>query len=165
MYFNCGHQGHFHGPATEAGNEKIITNNSKSLKVDIHCHRQCYTAGEMMQSEAEKAGFAALSFGSELTKEVNQKQLEFIKPKMQSIDVRLKDMDNMGVDIQAVSVSPYQYYYWADPEVGRDVSRLINDDMAQDISKHPDRFVGLGTIPLQNTEMAITELELSLIHI
>ena len=159
MYFNCGHQGHFHGPATEAGNEKIITNNSKSLKVDIHCHRQCYTAGEMMQSEAEKAGFAALSFGSELTKEVNQKQLEFIKPKMQSIDVRLKDMDNMGVDIQAVSVSPYQYYYWADPEVGRDVSRLINDDMAQDISKHPDRFVGLGTIPLQNTEMAIVELE------
>ena len=94
-----------------------------------------------------------------MTKEVNRKQLEFIKPKMQSIEKRLEDMDNMGVDLQAVSVSPYQYYYWAEPEAGRDVCRLINNEMAEDIALHPDRFVGLGTIPLQNTEMAITELK------
>ena len=56
-------------------------------------------------------------------------------------------------------MSPYQYYYWAAPELGRQVAKMINDEMAEDISKHPERLIGLGTIPLQNTEMAITELE------
>ena len=157
MFFSCNHQGHRHAPAADHG--ATVSNGSKSLTVDIHCHRQCYKAGDMMQAEADRVGFAALSFGSDLTKEVNRKQLEFIKPKMQSIDTRLADMDAMGVDIQAISVSPYQYYYWAEPEVGRDVSRLINDDMAEDIASNPDRLVGLGTVPLQNTEMAIAELE------
>ena len=112
-----------------------------------------------MKAEAERAGFAALSFGSELTKEVNRKQLDYIKPKMESVETRLADMDAMGVDIQVISVSPYQYYYWAAPELGRQVAQMINDEMAEDIAQHPDRLIGLGTIPLQNTEMAITELE------
>jgi aminocarboxymuconate-semialdehyde decarboxylase len=116
-------------------------------------------AAEMMKAEAERVGFGALSFGSDLTKEVNQQQLIDIKPKMQSLDERIADMDRMGVDIQAVSISPYQYYYWSEPGIGRDVSRLINDDLASAIDENPDRFVGLGTVPLQNTEMAINELD------
>ena len=53
----------------------------------------------MMQAEAEKAGRVALSFGDPLTKEVNQKQLVDIRPKMQSLDERIADMDRMGVDV------------------------------------------------------------------
>lgn len=159
MFYTCGHRHSMQKSAPDNGGGYTASNGGKSLTVDIHCHRQCYPAGEMMQEEAKKEGFAALSFGSELTKEVNQKQLEFVKPKMQSLENRLADMDKMGVDIQAVSISPYQYYYWASPEIGREVSTLMNDDMADAISKYPDRFVGLGTVPLQNTEMAIAELE------
>jgi len=158
MLFTCGHQRHRHAHAADYGGGQTVSNGTNSLTVDIHCHRQCYPAGEMMQEEAKRAEFTALSFGSALTKEVNRKQLEFIKPKMLSIENRLADMDAMGVDIQAVSVSPYQYYYWAEPEQGRDVCRLINDDMAEAIALHAERFVGLGTVPLQNTEMAIAEL-------
>ena len=158
MFFSCHYPGHRHACAPDHGGSPRVSDGNKTLTVDIHCHRQCYPAGDLMEAEAKKAGFAALSLGSELTKEVNRKQLEFVKPQMMSIEKRLEDMDNMGIDIQAVSVSPYQYYYWATPEVGRDVCKLINDDMAEAISPHPDRFVGLGTIPLQNTEMAINEL-------
>ena len=159
MLFTCRHQGNWRARSADYGVGQTVSKESKSLIVDIHCHRQCYRAGDMMQVEAERVGFTALSYGSELTQEVNRKQLEDIKPKMQSVKNRLADMDAMGVDIQAVSVSPYQYYYWAEPEVGRDACRLINDDMAEAIAPHPDRFVGLGTVPLQNTEMAIAELE------
>lgn len=158
MLFNCSNRGFHKTCAAEHGGGQTVSNGTNTFTVDIHCHRQCYPAGDLMKEEARKAGFEALSLGSELTKEVNRKQLEFIKPKMQSIEKRLEDMDNMGVDLQAVSVSPYQYYYWAEPEAGRDVCQLINDDMAGDIALHPDRLVGLGTIPLQNTEMAIVEL-------
>ena len=161
MLFTCNNSRKRQSCAADHGGSQMVSNGMKTLTVDIHCHRQCYQAGDLMEVEAKKAGFTALSLGSELTKEVNRKQLEFVKPQMMSIERRLEDMDNMGIDIQAVSISPYQYYYWAEPEAGRDVCRLINDDMAEAISPHPDRFVGLGTVPLQNTEFAITELERS----
>ena len=155
MFFKCSHR----APADEQPQGRVVSKGSSSKVVDIHCHRECAPAAEMMKVEAERVGFGALSFGSELTKEVNQQQLVDIKPKMQSLDERIADMDRMGVDIQAVSISPYQYYYWSESEVGRDVSKLINDDLASAIGEKPDRFVGLGTVPLQNTEMAITELD------
>ena len=159
MLFNCSNNGHRHAHAADHGGSFSVAGGSKTHTIDIHCHRQSYPAGELMKAEAERAGFAALSFGSELTKEVNRKQLDYIKPKMESVKTRLADMDAMGVDIQVISVSPYQYYYWAAPELGRQVAQMINDEMAEDIAQHPDRLIGLGTIPLQNTEMAITELE------
>lgn len=159
MLFTCNYSRKRQSCAADHGGSEMVSNGTRTLTVDIHCHRQCYPAGELMEIESKKAGFAALSIGSELTKEVNRKQLESIKPQMMSIERRLNDMDRMGIDIQAVSISPYQYYYWAESEAGREVSRLINNDMAEAISPYPDRFVGLGTIPLQNTEMAITELE------
>ena len=155
MFFKCSHR----APADEQPQGRVVSKGSSSKVVDIHCHRECAPAAEMMKVEAERVGFGALSFGSELTKEVNQQQLVDIKPKMQSLDERIADMDRMGIDIQAVSISPYQYYYWSEPEVGRDVSKLINDNLASAIGEKPDRFVGLGTVPLQNTEMAITELD------
>jgi len=155
MFFKCSHR----APTDEQPRGRVVSKGSSSKVVDIHCHRECAPAAEMMKVEAERVGFGALSFGSELTKEVNQQQLVDIKPKMQSLDERIADMDRMGIDIQAVSISPYQYYYWSEPGVGRDVSKLINDNLASAIGEKPDRFVGLGTVPLQNTEMAITELD------
>jgi len=155
MYFKCAH----HAPANDQANGTVVSKGSTSRIVDIHCHRECASAAEMMKAEAERVGFAALSFGSDLTKEVNRQQLIDIKPKMESLDERIADMDRMGVDVQAISISPYQYYYWAESDIGRDVSKMINDDLAGAVASKPDRLVGLGTVPLQNTEMAIAELE------
>ena len=40
------------------------------------------------------------------------------EPKLSTIEVRLKDMDRMGIDIQAVSPAPNQCAYWAEPGLG-----------------------------------------------
>jgi len=111
-----------------------------------------------MKAEEERVGRVALQYGSELTREVNRKQLIHVRPKMDSLEQRLKDMDAMGVDIQAVAVSVYQYYYWAEPEIGARAARLVNDELAEATSKYPDRFVGLGSVPLQDTAAAVAEL-------
>ena len=126
--------------------------------IDIHCHRECGPATEMMKIEEEKAGRVRLAYGSELTRDVNRRQLANLRPKMEFLEERLKDMDATGVDIQAVAVSVYQYYYWADPEVGAKVTRLINEELAEETARFPDRFAPLGTVPMQDTEAAITEL-------
>lgn len=131
---------------------------SEGPVIDIHCHRECKPATEMMEAEEKRLGRVRLQYGSELTREVNRRQLEFLRPKMEQLEVRLADMDAMGVDIQAVAVSVYQYYYWADPEVGARVARVINDELAGATSRYPDRFAPLGTVPLQDTEAAIQEL-------
>lgn len=77
-----------------------------------------------MKAEADRIGQVPLSFGNALTKEVNRQQLVDIKPKMESVEERLADMDRMGVDIQALAIAPYQTYYWADPVLGAEVSRI-----------------------------------------
>ncbi|AKS33428.1 amidohydrolase family protein [Mycolicibacterium goodii] len=126
--------------------------------IDIHCHRECGPAAEFMADAARSAGKVALGHGNPTTQTVNRRQLETIRPKMDFLDVRLADMDRMGVDIQAVAVAVYQYYYWADPELGAKVARIINEELVEATSAHPGRFLPLGTVPFQDTEAAVAEL-------
>jgi aminocarboxymuconate-semialdehyde decarboxylase len=126
--------------------------------IDIHCHRECGPAGEIMRAEGERAGRVPLQYGSDLTREVNRRQLEHLRPKMEFLTERLADMDRMGVDIQAVAVAVYQYYYWSPPDTGARISRIINDELAESTARYPDRFAPLGTVPLQDTDAAIAEL-------
>lgn len=130
-----------------------------SKVVDIHCHRECAPAAEIVKPEADRLGRKPLQFGNELTREVNRRQLESLRPKMDSIDVRLAEMDEMGVDIQALSVSPYHMFFWAEGDLGPRAFQIINDDLAGVVASHPDRFVGLGAVPLQDTEAAVAELK------
>ena len=146
MLFKCAP----HAPAADHGGA-VVRKGNKSRIVDIHCHRESKRADEMMK-------LPAFPVGSQLTLEVNRQQMASIRPHMDSVEKRLADMDRMGVDIQAVSVAPYQYYYAADAEKGREAARTINDDIAGLVDQHPDRFVGIGTLPLQNTEMALAEM-------
>ncbi len=147
------------GSAAKHTQRPKASDGTKTLTVDIHCHCQSHAVSAMMLAEAERAGHAALAFGNPLTKAVNEKQLIDIRPKMQSLDERLADMDRMGIDVQAISIPPYQFYYWADPEVGREASRKLNDYLADMASKKPERLVAMATVPLQNTEMAVAELQ------
>lgn len=112
-----------------------------------------------MKPEADRLGRAPLRFGSELTKEVNRRQLQQLRPKMDSLEERLADMDAMGVDVQALSLSPYHLFYWAEGELGQRAFRTINDDLAEVVRAHPDRFIGLGAVPLQDTALAVEELK------
>jgi aminocarboxymuconate-semialdehyde decarboxylase len=126
--------------------------------IDIHCHRECAAGADFMKEAQAAAGKVPLGHGNAITRAVNERQLATIKPKMDQLDVRLADMDRMGVDVQAVAIAVYQYYYWADAELGAKVSRLMNEEFVESTSKYGDRFLPLGTVPLQDTEAAVQEL-------
>jgi aminocarboxymuconate-semialdehyde decarboxylase len=131
---------------------------SERRVIDVHCHRECAAAAGMVKPEAERLGRAPLQVGNELTREVNRRQLEFIRPKMDSIEVRVADMDAMGVDVQALSLSPYQLFHWVEGDLGTRAFQTINDDLAKVVADHPDRFVALGAVPMQDPAAAVTEL-------
>ena len=76
-----------------------------------------------------------------------------------SVEKRLADMDVMGIDIQAITPAPNQTYYDTPPDLGIATARAINDNIAEIVARHPDRFVGLGTVPFQAPELAVAELD------
>ncbi len=71
---------------------------------------------------------------------------------------RLEECDRDGIAVQVLSTVPVMFGYWAKPEHTLDLARLLNDHLAGVVDRHPKRFVGLGTVPLQDPELAAREL-------
>lgn len=145
-------------PASSA--RQVVKNSKgKHLVVDIHCH---YLNPEV---NAKTAHLNAASYdptviyANDITNETNVLQMKTRAPKLMGIEERMKDMDKMGVDIQAVAPAPYHYFYFTEPDLGASLARDVNHGIANVVGMHPDRFVGMGSVPLQNAELAVKELE------
>ncbi|PWA11960.1 amidohydrolase [Pueribacillus theae] len=74
--------------------------------------------------------------------------------------LRIQDMDKEDVQQQVLSVMPELMSYWAEPEDAVIFCRYLNESISKMVEAYPDRFIGLGTVPLQNPELAAKELEL-----
>ena len=68
---------------------------------------------------------------------------------------RIKALDEMSIDLQAISPSPILLFYWEDAVVAAHFSRKQNEAIQEIVQKHPDRFVGFGSVPLQSIPEAI----------
>ncbi len=73
--------------------------------------------------------------------------------------VRLAESDHFQVNVQVLSTVPVMFSYWAKPQDTLDLSMFLNDHIAGIVQRWPKRYVGLGTIPMQDPELAIQELE------
>jgi aminocarboxymuconate-semialdehyde decarboxylase len=126
--------------------------------VDIHCHVLTPECEPLVRDLAGAQLQPFDRFGGAST-DYNRTHFAAIVPKLTDPAERLADMDLMGVDVQAISVAPPQYYYWTQPDLGSRLARMCNERLAELCRAHPDRFVGLGTVPLQDTDLALKELD------
>ena len=90
---------------------------------------------------------------------VNRAQLGQLGPLLSDPALRLAAMDAAGVDLQVISPMPL-YHYWADT-AGRGSGRPGSPTRASPnwSQLHPDRFAGLGTVPLQHPDLAIDRID------
>ena len=72
---------------------------------------------------------------------------------------RIDECDAAGIDVQVLSTVPVMFSYWTEPNDGAEIARFLNDDLAEKVAHDPKRFVGLGSVPMQDTALAIRELE------
>lgn len=129
------------------------------MKIDIHTHImpdkmpnwvQKFGYGEFIHLEHRNCK-ACMMKGDKLFREVDDNCFDTI--------VRLKEMDETEVTIQVLSTIPVLFNYWAKPKDGLETSRFFNDDIANKVVKNVNRFIGIGTVPLQDIDFAIAEME------
>jgi aminocarboxymuconate-semialdehyde decarboxylase len=130
------------------------------MKIDLHTHilprewpdlRERYGCGGFVRLEHHAPGCARMMIDDNLFREIQDNCWD---PQR-----RMADCDRSGVSIQVLSTVPVMFAYWAKPEQGHDLARMLNDHLASVVRRHPERFVGLGTLPLQAPDLAVRELE------
>ena len=72
---------------------------------------------------------------------------------------RIKALDEMQIDLQAISPSPILLFYWEEPAVAAHFTRRQNEAIQAVVQRHPDRFVGFGSVPLQSVSESIAIAE------
>jgi aminocarboxymuconate-semialdehyde decarboxylase len=73
--------------------------------------------------------------------------------------IRIAEMNTTNVDVQVLSTIPVLFNYWANAKDGLETSRFFNDHICDTVINNPKRFIGIGTVPLQDIDLAIKEME------
>ncbi|MDP2387244.1 MAG: amidohydrolase family protein [Bacteroidota bacterium] len=74
-------------------------------------------------------------------------------------NVRIEQMAQHHADMQVICTIPVLFNYWAKAKDGLETSMFFNDHIAEVVNNHPTKFIGLATVPMQDTKLAIQELE------
>jgi aminocarboxymuconate-semialdehyde decarboxylase len=138
----------------------------KSLTLDIHSHVAVPAAAAIATPHLDLATVPLAHYATAEVKALNAKQDTDRRTRItgleNGLDERLRDMDEMGLDMQLVMPPPPQCYFTVPVEIGVKATRVLNDGIAEYIARKPDRFIALGTVPLQDGKEAAAELERSM---
>src|SRR5690554_2548647 len=130
------------------------------FSVDIHTHilpehipnfRERFGYGGFIHLDHHKPCCARMMMDNKFFREVEDNCWD--------AEARLRECGHHHVDVQVLSTVPVMFSYWAKPLDCLEVSKFLNDHIAEIVQRYPTRFIGLGTIPMQAPDLAIAELE------
>lgn len=130
------------------------------LKIDMHTHiipehlprwTEKFGYGNFIHLEHHRPGFARMMQGSRFFREIESNCWD--------PDLRIKDYEKWDTQVQVVCTIPVMFSYDAQPLDCLEISRYLNDHIADLVVKYPKQYVGLGTIPMQDPDLAVKELE------
>ena len=113
---------------------EVVVDGKRVRVVDMHAHCSVPAATALM---GMSSGWPALDLAS--------------------YRERLDDMDQQGIDVEALSINPY--WYKADRDLASEVVRVQNEKLAEFCATEPERFVGLASVALQHPDLAAAQLE------
>lgn len=134
---------------------------SEILKIDVHTHILPRDIPRWKEKFGY-GGFITLEHHAPCRAKMLKDDGHFfreIEDNCWSAEKRIKECDSFGVNVQVLSTVPVMFNYWANPQDAAETSAFLNDGIAQIVSQYPQRFIGLGTVPMQDVNFAIKELE------
>jgi aminocarboxymuconate-semialdehyde decarboxylase len=127
--------------------------------IDTHTHILTEETMALLRKESPKAAVSIGPLDSEsVTLDVAGTVYRPFPHGGYDVERRLKDMDATGVDVHVLSATPQTYLYGLEPALGIVTSAIQNDQMAKLVKQQPDRFMAIGTLPMQAPEEAANEL-------
>jgi aminocarboxymuconate-semialdehyde decarboxylase len=129
------------------------------MRIDLHTHvvparwddwAARFGGGRWPRLVAKDACRATIMTGEQFFRDVDDRSWDPAR--------RIEDMDRLGIDMQALSPPPVMFCYWAEAKAAQAFARMQNDNVAAVAARHPGRFTGMATVPLQDPALAIAEL-------
>jgi aminocarboxymuconate-semialdehyde decarboxylase len=131
----------------------------KPLVIDFHCHMRVPEVVAFCKGHGPDASVPEHPRYTPEARRLDREWSEMHRMRTADLPTRLKVMDEQGVDIQVLTPSGIsQYTLWAPPEESLRMERKLNEGIAEMVAKKPERFVGLGSVPLHAPELAAKEL-------
>jgi aminocarboxymuconate-semialdehyde decarboxylase len=130
------------------------------LKIDMHTHilpktmpnwTDKFGYGKFIHLESNADGSANMMQGGNFFRRIVENCWDE--------SLRIKEYEQFNTQVQVVCTIPVMFSYWANPKDCAELSRFLNDHIAELVQQYPKHYIGLGTIPMQDTEEAIKELE------
>ena len=133
---------------------------SDSPAIDIHAHMLPQDTIRRLGKEAPRVApkLIAQSDGSTVMEIAGKVVQRPMPPECWDLDLRLADMDRHGIDMQAICATVHTFFYDQEAALGLACAVLQNDEIAAVTKRHPDRFMALATLPLQDPPTAADEL-------
>ena len=100
--------------------------------------------------EHHKPGWANMMQGDNFFREINHNCWD--------PEVRINEYEKYTTQVQVVCTIPVLFAYFSKPKDGLEVARFLNDDLANLVNKYPKKYIGLGSLPMQDPELAVQEL-------
>jgi len=131
------------------------------LKIDIHTHilpqnipnwKKKFGYGGFIQLDHHKPCCARMI-------KDDGKFFREVEDNCWSAEKRIEECKHQGVHVQVLSTVPVMFSYWTKPADCLELSKFLNDHIANIVQQYPKRFIGLGTLPMQAPNLAIKELE------
>jgi aminocarboxymuconate-semialdehyde decarboxylase len=107
--------------------------------------------GDFIYLQHHKKGFAKMMRGNQFFRE--------IKENCWNPELRVNEYLQFETQVQVVCTIPVMFSYWAKPLDCLDLSKYLNDHLAKLQDEYPKQYIGLGTLPMHDTELAVKELE------
>lgn len=130
------------------------------LKIDMHSHiipkvmpnwTKKFGYGKFIHLEHNEDGTADMMQGGQFFRRIKDNCWDEV--------IRIPEYEKFNTQVQVVCTIPVMFSYWAEPKDCLELSRFLNDHIAGLVQKFPKNYIGLGTIPMQDEQLAIQELE------
>ncbi len=127
--------------------------------IDMHTHTICPDVEHLVEGKYDPQANPYRRDMSAESKVTDGQNKAAYGPMLKDPQRRLSDMEKMKVDFQLIAPAPAQQHYWADEDLLVKLSAVQNDHVAGLVASHPDRFAGMGTLPMTYPDAAAREAE------